>query len=63
MSPQKKIEVTNLIVTTDARSKARIISSPFVFPDGSNGALIVCRLEDEAWKPFEDIKDITINFK
>lgn len=63
MQPQKRIDPADVTVTTDTRSRARVISFPFLFPGGADGALIVCRLKDEKWVPSDEIKDILINFK
>ena len=49
-------------VTCDPRSKTRVITFPFDFPNEEKGAIIICRLTDEDWTPAKDIKSITINF-
>lgn len=50
-------------VATDKKSKARVVNFPFEFPDGENGMIIVCRLQDDEWTPSHDIQSITVNFK
>lgn len=50
-------------VTTDNKSKTRIVSLPFEFPDDTQGVLIVCRIKDEEWVPVTDITSLTITFK
>lgn len=49
-------------VTQDKKSRSRVISFPFEYPDGEKGALIILRLQDEDWKPHESITKITIHF-
>ena len=50
-------------VTVDPISKARIVSFPFEFPDGSDGLVILCKVKDVDWKPSKEIANININFK
>ncbi len=50
-------------VLTDKKSKSRVVNFPFEFPDGENGVLIMCRLQDNEWVPSKTIKSITIEFK
>lgn len=52
----------NVKVTVDKKSKTRIASFPFEFPDDSKGVLIICRVKDEDWKIHEAIKSINIEF-
>lgn len=50
-------------VAADRKSGTRVISFPFDFPSEDQGVLIICRVKDEEWTPFTDIKSITIEFK
>lgn len=50
-------------VTTDPKSKTKVINFPFDFPDKEKGVLIVCRLSDGEWIPANDIAEIAIVFK
>lgn len=52
-----------LKVTMDKKSKTRVVSFPFEFPDDTKGVLIMCRIEDEDWIPSNDITSIKIEFK
>lgn len=50
-------------VETDPKSKTRVVSFPFDFPDDEKGVIIICRLTDEDWKPSEQLARISIDFK
>lgn len=52
-----------LKVTTDKKSKTRVVSFPFEFPDQNPGVIIICRVKDEEWIPAEDIISVKIEFK
>lgn len=49
-------------VIKDPKSKTRVFNFPFDFADGEKGVVIVCRIEDAEWKPYQDIKSISIEF-
>lgn len=49
-------------VTQDKKSRSRVVSFPFEFPDGEKGAMIILRLKDEDWNPKENLKSVTLNF-
>ena len=49
-------------VAQDKKSRSRVISFPFEFPDGEKGAIIVLRLKDEDWVPKETLTSINLNF-
>lgn len=64
--PYKSYEVIlgkGLKVTQDKKSRTRVVSFPFEFPDESRGVIIVCKVKDEEWVPSQDIVSININFK
>lgn len=50
-------------VTTDKKSGSRVINFPFEFPSDDRGMIIICKIKDEEWYPFEEIDSISINFK
>jgi hypothetical protein len=54
---------SNVKVTVDAKSKSRVINTPFEFPDGTKGILVLIKIKDESWVPNKDIKNIQINFQ
>lgn len=49
-------------VFEDKKTKVKTVALPFKFKDGTNGAVMVCRLDKGDWNPCEQIQDITINF-
>lgn len=49
-------------VFVDKKTKARTIALPLEFPDGSHGAVMLCRVKNSDWNPGEMIKSVTINF-
>ena len=61
MSLQTKLKVEKAVVAVDQRSKSRVLSLPFVLPDGSDAVAIICRIKNENWIP--NIESITIDFK
>lgn len=65
-STQKSYEVIlggNLKVTMDKKSRTRVVSFPFEFPDETRGVVIIIRAKDEEWIPMNDIKSFDIKFK
>lgn len=52
-----------LKVIADKKSKTRVVSFPFEFPDETQGVIIVCRVKDEDWVPSADIFSINVEFK
>ena len=52
----------NIKVTTDKKSKTKVINFPFDFPDGIPGVLIICRVKDTEWTPSKTIRKINIEF-
>ena len=58
-----KIEMPQKIsVFEDKKTKVKTVALPFKFQDGTNGAIMICRLDKGDWNPTVEIKDITINF-
>lgn len=53
----------NAKVMTERKSHTRVLHIPFEFPDETRGVLIVCKVLDEEWVPYQDIDSVTINFK
>lgn len=49
-------------VIVDKRTRARNVAFPFTFPDGTNGALIVCRLSAMPWEPSDTLESIIITY-
>lgn len=48
----KRVRVpNNVAVNTDKRSGTKNFAVPFTFDDGTQGAIIVCRLSETEWKP------------
>ncbi len=65
-TPHKNYEIIlgkGVKVTMDKRSKTRVVHFPFEFPDGSPGALILCKVKNEDWVPHEEVLSVQINFK
>lgn len=62
MSNQKLTIKPETKVFVDGKTNARTIAIPFRLPDGSNAALMVCRLKNETWEPTGIIKSITIQY-
>ena len=68
-SPLQKIKTQEFFigpkirVTTDAKSKSKIINFPFELRDGAQACMIIVRLSDEEWVPSDDIEEIAIKFK
>jgi len=52
----------NLKVAKDKKSKSRVATIPFEFPDKTNGVIIMVRIKDEDWVPANTIKSIKITF-
>jgi hypothetical protein len=50
-------------VYTDTKSGAKTIAFPLIFPDQSDGAIMVTRLKKTEWEPLKMIKSITIEFE
>ena len=67
--PLKKIKTQEFFigpkirVTTDPKSKSKVINFPFDFSDETKGVVIICRLDDGEWIPMNDISRITIDMK
>lgn len=64
--PDKSYEIIlgkGIKVTTDKKSRTRVVNFPFEFPDGSPGVMIICKVKDEEWIPNSDIFSININFR
>lgn len=58
----KRVRVpNNVAVNTDKRSGTKNFAVPFTFDDGTQGAIIVCRLSEAEWKP--DITGIILETK
>lgn len=51
-----------ITVFEDKKSGTRTVALPIVYPDGSNGCIMICRLKKEDWSPYDMIKSITINY-
>lgn len=52
----------NVKVTSDKKSKSKIINFPFEFPDETKGVMVIIRLDRDEWIPTKDISNITIFF-
>ena len=50
-------------VFEDTKSGARTIAFPIVFPDNSDGVLMVTRLKNQDFEPAKLIEKITVNYK
>lgn len=49
-------------VFVDTKSGVRTVALPVVFPDGSDGAILITRLKKADWNPGETIKSVTIEY-
>jgi hypothetical protein len=49
-------------VFVDAKSGVHTVALPIVFPDGSDGAVLITRLKKQDWNPGETIKSVTIEY-
>jgi hypothetical protein len=64
MSSLNKIEMPEKVsVYEDKKSGAKTIAFPLIFPDKSDGAIMVTRLKKGEWEPLKMIKSITIEFE
>lgn len=60
---KKVLEMPSKVsVFVDAKSGVKTVALPIVFPDGSDGAVIITRLRKTDWNPGETIKSITIEY-
>lgn len=48
-------------VYTDKKTKAKSIALPFQLPDGSNGAVIITRLDTTEWIPSKHILKVVLH--
>lgn len=50
-------------VFEDSKSGARTIAFPIVFPDNSDGVVMITRLKNQDFEPAKLIEKITLNYK
>jgi len=62
MSKQEIKVPEKVSVFEDKKSGVNTVAFPIVFPDFTQGALMVTHLKKGAWNPGADIKSITIEF-
>ena len=66
MSQQPRIEEivipTRIGVFQDKKTKAKTIALPFVFPDGTNGVIMVTRLSAAPWIPSDTLVKVNLHY-
>ena len=64
MSRKQELKIKeDQVVFVDNKTNARTIALPFRLTGGVSSVVMICRMADEQWKPFEEIDSIIINYK